>query len=145
MLQKFEPQKIQLALVCGNNYIGILADLNNSEIEPWLLLLHFLVEIFDYYVLNFNPSIFAVNTRLSVHFDLDAFNSPLGTGDLKPGQPEDEAEACAETCIFHLRDQLEVGPMCVQQGLLGEDKDVLLRLREGGLLGQERGEGLSEN
>jgi len=35
--------------------------------------------------------------------------------------------------------------MCVQQGLLGEDKDVLLRLREGGLLGQERGEGLSEN
>lgn len=145
MLQKFEPQKIQLTLVGGNYNIGTLADLNNFKIEPRQPLLHFLVEIFDYNVLNFNPSIFAVNTGLSVNFDLDAFNSPLGTDDLKPGQPEDEAEACTETRIFHLRDQLEVGSMCVQQGLLGEDKDVLLCLREGGLLGQERGEGLSEN
>jgi hypothetical protein len=137
MLQKFEPQKIQLTLIRRNYYIGTLADLNDFKIEPRQALLHFLVEIFDYNVLNFNPSIFAVNTRLSVHFDLDAFNSPLGTDDLKPGEPEDEAEACTETRIFHLLDQLEVGPMCVQQSLLGEDKDVLLCLREGGLLGQE--------
>ena len=84
MLQKFEPQKIQLTVIRRNYCIGALADLNNFEIEPRLLLLHFLVEIFDYNVLNFYPSILAVNTRLSVHFDLDAFNSSLGTGDLKP-------------------------------------------------------------
>ena len=126
MLQKFEPQKIQLTLVRGNHYISTLADLDNFEIEPWLPLLLFLLDVFDYNVLNFNPTIFTVNARLCVHFDPDAFNRPLGTGHLKPCEPEDEAEACAETRIFHLRDELEVGPLCVQKGLLGEEEGVLL-------------------
>jgi hypothetical protein len=119
MLQKFEPQKIQLALIRGNNYISILTDLNDFEIESRVLILHFLVEIFDYNIVNFNSSIFALNAGLCIHFDLDAFYSPLGTGHLKPSQPKDEAEACSETRIFHLRDKFEVGTRCVQQGLLG--------------------------
>jgi hypothetical protein len=119
MLQKFEGQKIQLTLVGGNYYVSTLADLNYLEIKPWLPLLLFLLDVFDNNVLDFNPSIFALNARLSIHFDPDAFNRPLGTGHLKPGDPEDEAEACAETRIFHLRDQLEVGTLCVQKGLLG--------------------------
>jgi hypothetical protein len=126
MLQKFECQKIQLTLVGGNYYVSTLADLNYLEIKPWLPLLLFLLDVFDNNVLDFNPSIFALNARLCIHFDPDAFNRPLGTGDLKPGEPEDEAEACAETRIFHLRDQLEVGPLCVKEGLLGEEEGVLL-------------------
>ena len=104
MLQEFEPQHIKLTLVRGNNYISTLADLNYFEIESRLLFLHFLIEIFDDYILNINLSIFVVNARLCIHFDLDAFDSPLGTGHLNPSQPKDEAEACSETRIFHLLD-----------------------------------------